>query len=106
MSDVLLSNLGILGISFISMAIGYYLFEHLNRTYWIPRLFYNRLEKYKDKLQPSIPSKFNVYFLGVSVAPVLFLGWVIAWVDINHRVFSNDQLVPHPCFQGASLETG
>ncbi len=93
MSDVLLSNLGILGISFISMAIGYYLFEHLNRTYWIPRLFYNRLEKYKDQLQPSIPSKFNVYFLGVSVAPVLFLGWVIAWVDINHRVFSNDQLV-------------
>ena len=33
LSDILLANLGILGISFVSMAIGYYLFEHLNRTY-------------------------------------------------------------------------
>ncbi len=106
LSDILLGNMGILGFSFVSMAIGYYLFEYLNRTYWIPRLFYNRLEKYKDQLQLSIPSKFHIYFLGVSVAPVLFLGWVIAWVDIHHHVFTSEQLVYIVAFVAFSIVTG
>jgi response regulator RpfG family c-di-GMP phosphodiesterase len=89
--DILLWNLGILGVSFISMAIGYYLFEYLNRSYWIPRLFRNRLESYKDLFQPSIRAKFHIYYLGVSVAPILFLGWIIVWVGINHRIFSGAQ---------------
>jgi HD-GYP domain-containing protein (c-di-GMP phosphodiesterase class II) len=91
--DILLWNLGILGVSFISMAIGYYLFEFLNRTYWIPRLFSNRLESYKELFQPSIRVKFIIYFLGVSMAPTLFLGWIIIWVGINYRIFSAAQFL-------------
>lgn len=89
--DILLGNMGILGISFLSMAIGYYLFEYLNRTYWIPRLFNNKLEAYKDHLQPSIRAKFHIYYLGFSWAPTLFLGWIIIWIGSKHHLFSQAQ---------------
>ncbi|WP_202961167.1 HD domain-containing phosphohydrolase [Candidatus Symbiobacter mobilis] len=89
--DILLGNFGVFGISFISMAIGYFLFEYLNRTYWIPKIFQNRLEYYKDQFQPSIHAKFRIYHLGFSVAPIIFLGWIIAWIDSNHQIISDAQ---------------
>lgn len=89
--DVLVWNLGVLGISLISMTIGYFLTESLNRAWWIPRLFDNQLSGYGHIRQPSIRAKFIIYYLGASMAPTLFLGWIFVWTDINHGVFSQEQ---------------
>lgn len=91
--EVLVWNLGILGISLISMAIGYFLTEYLNRAFWIPRLFDNQLSAYRGITQPSIRAKFIIFYLGVSLAPTMFLGWIFVWTDINHLVFSQGQYI-------------
>lgn len=91
--EVLVWNLGVLGISLISMAIGYFLTEYLNRAYWIPRLFDNKLSAYRGIYQPPILAKFIIFYLGASLAPTMFLGWIFVWTDINHSTFSQAQYV-------------
>ncbi|MFO1198188.1 MAG: HD domain-containing protein [Burkholderiaceae bacterium] len=90
--DPLLSTLGALGIAFASSTVGYFLLEYFNRTRWIPLLFDNRLEAYRGGRRVSIRRKFMMYYLGVAVAPVLFLGWVLLWTGLESPVFRPGQV--------------
>lgn len=88
-----LTVMGTIGIGISSAIVGYYLLEYLNRWYWIPRLFENRLESYRGLFQPSIGKRFAVYFLGVSLAPIIVGVWIIGWAAFKHDIFSPQQLI-------------
>lgn len=93
LNSIYLTMLFTFGIGLISTIIGYYYIEFINRKYWIPRLFHNRLEDYREKYQPSISMRFFIYFFGFTIAPIIFFMWIFLWVGMKHDIFTAEQYI-------------
>ena len=69
-----------LSIGVVAFVISYFYQDYFNREHFIPALFNNHLEEYKAIYQPSLRMKFGIYYLAVSIAPLIFFAWVVMWI--------------------------